>query len=511
MRKTATKETFRWYFGELQEQYQKLNQPYRLPYGEWTEENWHAEMHKFKNSIYEVVKSELQQLQQTYNTTKREPDIFLEQNNCRALQDEVGLSLLKQAVEESHLYCHQKGFLWNKDQLQNEVKHQLTWQYKKLEMMTLLPPEQQRLFSCDEVANGEQIQREIGKIKSFYAKRNRFSKWWKPSYDLIEKHAKRKATIDDFNWYTQAELAEKEAFLHTALLRKTLRAWKWEPSEIPCQFFRFVNVPKHNFEITKSPISKKMYTAVTHKQLLGSSEAPAMVSWTKAAIFCNILSKKEGLEEVYEINSPQEITYFSGHVKHVDITTRFERNGYRLPTWKEWLFVATEGHAQPMPQKTSKAIYQPEDLSSLAKIKRKTSPFIRELPKVQISTLQGAPDEDEFINFSFVDDSLVPTMHVENETQEPEEEEPESSNPIGLHPPNAFGCVDTWRNGWEWCTDKKDGNHPVIGLGFVENIIFSTEAPTLRYPQDLSWIPAWTQDNCIGFRVLRPKSKKDKG
>ena len=103
--------------------------------------------------------------------------------------------------------------------------------------------------------------------------------------------------------------------------------------------------------MTIAPISNLIYTEITKENNSEEPCSPASVSWLKAILFCNALSKREGLEEVYTIHHEKKIEKFFGEVQQATISQFPEKNGYRLPTWKEWLHAATENQTKPSPCK----------------------------------------------------------------------------------------------------------------------------------------------------------------
>lgn len=95
----------------------------------------------------------------------------------------------------------------------------------------------------------------------------------------------------------------------------------------------FAFIPGQKFVMSKTEITQSVYEYVMGKnpsRFKGDSLPVENVSWHDAVEFCNVLSKKAGLEPAYSING-------------TNVKWNKNSDGFRLPTVEEWQYAAKGG------------------------------------------------------------------------------------------------------------------------------------------------------------------------
>ncbi len=174
------------------------------------------------------------------------------------------------------------------------------------------------------------------------------------------------------------------------------------------EFLDIINNSQYGFPEFKQPVWSEDVG-------IGDNYPMHSVSWYDAILFCNTLSKIEGLDTVYSYDSISifdSVTankiYANSILYNVSINT--ERIGYRLPTEAEWEFACRAG--------TTTDWYWGNDTT-----------------------------EDTVKNYCWyrfnANDYFWTQPHAEYN----------GLQPVAQKQPNAWGLYDMSGNAWEWCND----------------------------------------------------------
>jgi len=178
------------------------------------------------------------------------------------------------------------------------------------------------------------------------------------------------------------------------------------------------------------------------------------VTWYDAIEFCNKLSKRDGLQAVYNISD--RIPKKGYPIKSATVTADRSKNGYRLPTEAQWEFACRAG----------------------------------------TTTSWFSGTEDTLDNYAWYDANSNEKTHE-----------------VGKKSPNAFGLYDMHGNVWEWCWDRYgdysgEAQTDPQGVSSGADRVFrggswrSSAVGVLSAYRD--YVNPNNRGDILGFRIIRP-------
>ncbi|MCL1911678.1 MAG: formylglycine-generating enzyme family protein [Leptospirales bacterium] len=186
---------------------------------------------------------------------------------------------------------------------------------------------------------------------------------------------------------------------------------------------RSTNETEHSVTVSGFYMSKYQVTQGLYEDVMGynpsyfkDSNLPSVltsgdnlpvesVTWYDALEFCNKLSAREGLDEVYAITVITR--HDDGNITDATVDVDWSKNGYRLPTEAEWEYACRSG-------KTTAFNWGTDTISS---------------------------DQANFYAISNLYNGSLAGEYRATTTE------------VGIFSPNAWGLYDMHGNVWEWCWD----------------------------------------------------------
>jgi formylglycine-generating enzyme required for sulfatase activity len=197
------------------------------------------------------------------------------------------------------------------------------------------------------------------------------------------------------------------------------------PLDNPPNFFWTPTpLPPREFIVADMEISRFYWDGTAVRVYPGYEDSPALgLTWQGAALVCNWLSIRDGLEPAYTFTPTFSIHGFN-------ITCDFDRNGYRLPTEAEWEKAARGGSVLP-----SGANLLPD----------RRYPWGNEDPRVELGHgRQGSVRANVSVLLGTASQERGPVFSGAL---------PVGSFPLGAGP---YGHLDLLGNAAEWCWDWVD-------------------------------------------------------
>ena len=232
-----------------------------------------------------------------------------------------------------------------------------------------------------------------------------------------------------------------------------------------------------DIEVCKYPITQKMWLEVMKNnpsEFKGDNKPIETVTWWQALEFCNKLSKKYGLEPVYDLSKSKQgilmIKELGGKIVSPDIANFKNTEGFRLPTEIEWEWFARGGQIA---------------------IEQETFDY----------EYSGSNNVDEV------------AWYNENSGRKSSNYSGGSTQDVGLKKPNQLGIFDCSGNVWEWCYDTteniENGSSYVYKAFDFSNTFrrvkggswyyFDVDCIVLRHPGSMSAGAFYH----TGFRIVR--------